>query len=119
MRVFFRDYIKTFNSTDNYLPLTKMHYQKLRDIVLARGIPLVCVQYPRRRLQPLKDILGSKDLIIFVDNEKIFNEAVAKGAYEDYFIDRFAGDFGHCTQKGNYLLASNIAEVLLREYFND
>ncbi|OGX16120.1 MAG: hypothetical protein A2166_00050 [Omnitrophica WOR_2 bacterium RBG_13_41_10] len=111
-------FVQAYKSTDNYPASTKRRYRKLRDIVLARGITLVCVQYPRRRLQPLKDILGSKKLIIFVDNEKIFNEAVAKGRYEDYFTDRFAGDFGHCTEKGNRLLAENIAEALLREYFH-
>jgi hypothetical protein len=30
----------------------------------------------------------------------------------------FAGDFGHCTVKGNTLLAQNIADVILREVFN-
>jgi hypothetical protein len=29
----------------------------------------------------------------------------------------FAGDFGHCTDKGNRLLAENIATVILKEVF--
>jgi len=31
--------------------------------------------------------------------------------------DMFGGDFGHCTQKGNKLLAGNIADVILKEVF--
>jgi hypothetical protein len=56
--------------------------------------------------------------VIFVDNERVFKEALKKGEYRDYFSDTFAGDFGHCTEKGNRLLAENIANVILKEYFN-
>jgi len=41
-----------------------------------------------------------------------------KISYNDYFTDMFAGDFGHCTRKGNRLLAENIANVILKEYFH-
>jgi len=108
---------ETVRNTDNYTDTTRHNYQKLRDIVLRRGIKLVCMQYPRRSLKPLKEMLGDRGGIIFVDNEKIFQEALQKGKYEDYFGDRFAGDFGHCTLKGNRLLANNIVDVLLKEYF--
>jgi len=30
----------------------------------------------------------------------------------------FGGDFGHCTPKGNRLLATNIADVILKEVFH-
>jgi hypothetical protein len=55
--------------------------------------------------------------IIFVDNEGIFKEALRAGQYRDYFRDNFGGEFGHATAKGNRLLAKNIADVVLREYF--
>lgn len=58
----------------------------------------------------------SKDRdVVFVDNNSIFRRAVKKKGYAEYFTDMFAGDFGHCTRKGNELLARNIAEVILRE----
>ncbi len=76
------------------------------------------MQYPRRPLKPLTQIFDSNKGIIFVDNERVFKDAINKGAYEDYFYDRFAGDFGHCTTEGNRLLANNIAEALIREYFS-
>jgi len=50
-----------------------------------------------------------------VDNEKMFNEGVKREGYDEYFNDCFAGDFGHCTPKGNRLLAENIAGVILTE----
>ena len=56
--------------------------------------------------------------VIFVDNERVFQEALKQGSYQEYFRDMFAGDFGHCTQKGNMLLAQNIADVILKEVFS-
>ena len=52
-----------------------------------------------------------------VHNEKIFKEAVQEGSYSEYFFDNFGGVFGHCTPKGNRLLAQNIANVILEECF--
>ena len=75
------------------------------------------MQYAMRPLGPLKDMLDSREGIIFVDNEAVFKEALKKGRYEDYFIDRFAGDFGHCTPLGNKIIADNAADVLWKEYF--
>ena len=33
-------------------------------------------------------------------------------------MDMFGGDFGHCTVKGNRLLAENVARVILKEIFD-
>ena len=54
---------------------------------------------------------------MFVDNEKVFKEAIRKSSYREYFSDLFAGDFGHCTPKGYGLLAKNIASVVLNRVF--
>ena len=35
------------------------------------------------------------------------------GNYDDLFTDRFAGDFGHATKKGNRLIAENVAKHIL------
>lgn len=101
-----------------YNSMTYRNYQELKSIVDRRGIKLVCVQYPMRSIEPLKRIFEYQDGIIFVDNEKIFKDAVGRDGYGVYFGDSFAGDFGHCTPEGNRLLAENIAFVLLKEYFN-
>lgn len=102
-----------------YNPVTVNNYRKLKEILDKRGIRLVCVQYPMRSIWPLKKIFkGQQENITFVDNEKIFKDAIKTGGSRTYFRDMFVGDFGHCTDKGNWLLAENIANVILREVFH-
>lgn len=98
--------------------MTRKNYMKLKEIAQSRNIALVCVQYPMRKVQDLKSLFQEGAGIIFVDNETVFKDAVNKERFEDYFQDRFGGDFGHCTPKGNRLLAENIADVLVKEVFN-
>ncbi len=93
---------------------TLRHYEGLYDILAKKKIQLVAVQYPLRDARPLKKIPQSQGRIIFVDNESIFREAVKREGFDAYFYDRFAGDFGHCTPKGNHLLANNIAQAILK-----
>ncbi len=90
-----------------------LNYNILKDTVLARNIQLVCVQYPLRDLNQLKEKLLSHENIIFVDNEESFKQAVKNTNYFEYFSDIFAGNFGHCTAKGNRLLAENIYNAII------
>jgi ABC-type antimicrobial peptide transport system permease subunit len=69
-------------------------------------------------IEPLKKIFEGEEGISFVDNEEVFKSAVLRDGYCKYFIDIFGGDFGHCTDKGNRLLAENIANVILKEVFH-
>lgn len=101
-----------------YNPVTEDNYQKLRRIVSSRGIKLICAQYPMHSVEPLKMMFDSTEGVIFVDNDKLFKDAVRNGKYSDYFRDNFGGDFGHCTRRGNRLLAENIAAVIMRECFS-
>jgi len=102
-----------------YRPVTVNNYHKLKEILDKRGIRLLCVQYPMRSLELLKSIFKSGDEgVIFVDNQEIFKEEVKKAGIKGIFVDMFAGDFGHCTAKGNRILAGNIAEVILKEIFS-
>jgi tetratricopeptide (TPR) repeat protein len=101
-----------------YKLMTVNNYHMLKETLNRRKIQLVCVQYPMRSIEPLKKIFeDNTDGIIFVDNEKTFKEAVSNSSYKEYFSDMFGGDFGHCTRKGNQLLAENIANVILKEVF--
>jgi tetratricopeptide (TPR) repeat protein len=104
-------------SEDNAV-VTVESYLRLKEILDPKGIKLVCMQYPLRNMDSLKRIFGKDKSIIFVDNEQVFKEAVKRSSFQEYFKDMFGGDFGHCTQKGNELLAQNIADVILREVFN-
>lgn len=87
-------------------------YRQIRDRVRAKSILFVAVQYPMRSPASLRDILGPDNPV--VDNEAVFREAVAHTTYADYFVDSFAGDFGHATPRGNRLLAENIADTVLK-----
>ena len=97
---------------------TRRNYRKLKEIVLKKGIELVCVQYPRRQVEGLRLMFDSPGEVSFVDNKVIFDEAVKKTGFRDYFYDDFAGDFGHCTAKGNALLAENVAQTII-EHIDD
>lgn len=98
-------------------PMTTGNYQTLADKVHASGARLVVVQYPMRDIAPLRAMFPGRDDIAFVDNEESFRRAVAHHGYNAYFSDAFAGDFGHGTQTGNRLIAENIADVILTEFF--
>jgi len=102
----------------SYNPVTYYNYQRFKEIVAKRGKSLVCVQYPMRSVEPLKEMFRNREGIIFVDNEKSFKQAVEKEGYDEYFTDMFGGDFGHCTEKGNKLLAENIANTILRRIYS-
>jgi tetratricopeptide (TPR) repeat protein len=94
--------------------LTRDNYNKIKEILDKRKVRLMCVQYPMRSIKPLMAIFTGWDGIVFVDNEKVFKEAVRKEGVKEYFWDMFGGDFGHCTSKGNRLLAQNIANALVK-----
>jgi len=114
-----REYTDKLNNLRGgyYNLITINNYRKLKQILDKRKIRLVCVQYPMRSIQPLKKIFREDENTIFVDNDRIFKDAVRKEGYSEYFVDIFGGDFGHCTQKGNRLLARNIANAILKEIF--
>jgi len=107
------------SSLGYYRPITADNYHKLKAALDERGITYVCMQYPMRGIEPLKKIFQDNPQgIIFVDNERVFKEAVNKAGYREYFLNIFGGDFGHCTPKGNRLLAENAAKVILKEVFD-
>jgi len=98
---------------------TARNYRKLKRILDKNGAQLVCVQYPNRSIEPLKKIFEYEaEGVIFVDNEKVFRDVLNSAPINEYFMDVFGGDFGHCTIKGNKLLATNIADVVQKEYLN-
>jgi tetratricopeptide (TPR) repeat protein len=104
---------RLFLTAGEYPDVTARNYRAIRDKVLARGARLVCAQYPIRPLAPLRALIGDGPLVRFVDNEATFRNAVHEKGYAAVFRDDFAGDFGHCTEWGNRLLADGIAEGIL------
>lgn len=94
-------------------PATRENYRELWRILQARDIPLVAVQYPMRRLDPLRRLLAQTSGVVFVDNERPFKQALLGRPYTEIFDDLFAGDFGHMTDVGYRILAENVAEAVL------
>lgn len=104
---------------NNFNPTTTANYRHIAETLQKNKAKAIFVQYPLRELRTLEEIFPPelKENIIFVDNENSFREGVRKEGFEAYFIDRFAGDFGHGTPKGNALIAQNIAAAILQNFF--
>ena len=100
-----------------YIPETMRSYIILKKILDEKGIQFMCMQYPVRSIEPLRKIFEREGGVVFVDNERTFKDGIKKDGYKAYFTDIFGGDFGHCTDKGNRLLAENIANTILKDYF--
>ena len=102
-----------------YNPATYHNYNALKKIVQSRGIQLVCVQYPLHSVETLEKLLQPHKNVVFVSNEKIFRDAIKNASYEEYFTDNFAGGFGHCTMRGDKLLAENVGQIVLQKVFDE
>ncbi len=91
--------------------LYKLIVKKLID----NNIKVICMQYPVRSILPLQEQLKNEsyyDKLTFISNEKLFKDALMNKIYDDLFVDQFAGDFGHCTDLGNTLIAKNVVNTL-------
>jgi len=97
-----------------YSSATLVNYNLILNKILSRHIKVVVMQYPLRDISPLKDYLGQRNNVVFVENKQNFKQALAKEGYHHYFKDNFASDFGHCTRAGNELIARNLAEIVLK-----
>ena len=102
----------TLSQKERFTLQLRENYRQVKTMVSQAGLKLVAVQYPLRPSADLKQMLEADPAVLFVDNQQIFQDAVSREGYDEYFTDRFAGDFGHCTAKGNQLLANNIAQVI-------
>lgn len=91
--------------------LYKLIIKKLTD----NNIKVICMQYPVRSIEPLKQMLKNERYygqIEFLSNEESFKNLLKIKKYDDIFADQFAGDFGHCLDSGNILIAENVVESL-------
>jgi Tfp pilus assembly protein PilF len=114
------EYYKKANKfrIESYNEGTCRNYLKVKQILDRRRVRLVCAQYPVRSAEPLKKIFEGTAGVTIVDNQHIFMDILKKCSYNEYFTDMFGGDFGHCSAKGNRILAENIANTVLKEYFH-
>lgn len=87
----------------------RSEYREMAEKILSRKLALFSMQYPARRVAPLKASLAGLDGVRFVDNEAVFKEALKKSPFTDLFLDQYGGDFGHLTPKGVALLVEHLA----------
>lgn len=96
-------------------PATRHNFAMMSRAARERGITTVVVQYPMRPLTPLRELFDAADGMLFVGNEQNFKQVLAGEPYETLFKDRFGGDFGHCTARGNLLVARAVSEAIMKE----
>lgn len=88
------------------------NYKKLADLCEKNNIQLIVMQYPTLSVLPYKIYLKDYKNIIFVSNEENFKNALKNKKYSDIFLDSYGGEFGHCTDYGNELIAKNLTKVI-------
>ncbi|MEW5894942.1 MAG: GDSL-type esterase/lipase family protein, partial [Candidatus Omnitrophota bacterium] len=95
-----------------YSPDEKKNYINLIKMLKKRNVIGIYIQYPLMDITPLKMMVNEyiSDDSIFIENKVNFEEALREYGYDRIFYDRFAGDFGHCTELGNRILAESIAD---------
>lgn len=93
-------------------PATQQNYGAIADAIRRRGIRHIAMQYPTLPLATLEATLEYRDDVGYVDNGPAFAAALAAAPYEALFSDRFAGSFGHLTERGNELIVDNLLPAL-------
>ena len=90
-------------------------YKLIIKKMIDKNIKVICMQYPVRSIKSLQEQLKEEQYykeLTFISNEKIFKDALMEKKYYEIFVDQFAGDFGHCTNLGNTMIAENIVKTL-------
>lgn len=90
-------------------------YRAIIKKLVDNNIKVICMQYPLRSIISLQNILKDEpyyDKITFISNEKLFKDALINDGYDKFFKDQTAGDFGHCTDLGNTMIAENAVKTL-------
>jgi len=92
--------------------ITSENYHSIVSLIQNNGSISLAMQYPNRRLEPLKEILKKNQNVIFIDQFDSFKEALKKYQFDELFVDNFAGDTGHYTPLGAKILANQILKTL-------
>src|SRR3989339_594907 len=118
-----------FNESDNYFErefslkksfynaLTKESYERVYSLSQEHDALLIAMQYPLLPISVMKLYFENDERILFVENDQNFRNALGNSTYDDLFVDNFFGVFGHCTKRGNELIAMNV-EQAISKYFS-
>jgi hypothetical protein len=99
---------------------TRYHYHFLHEQLQRAGIHLIAMQYPTLSVEALKAYFQDEkgqletgaDDIHFVSNQQNFLEALRAKKYDEVFIDRFRGTWGHTTAFGHQLIAESALKAV-------
>jgi hypothetical protein len=86
-------------------------YKRIMQKLIHKNIEVICMQYPVRSVEVLKNILKNEQYynnIEFISNENNFKDLLKKKKFNEVFSDQFAGDFGHYRQEGSILIAESV-----------
>ena len=97
------------------LPKTQNNYVEIVKHIQSYGIKHIVMQYPRRDIKELKEILRSFSNLIYVENKENFENSLKTKTYDHLFIDKFAIDFGHFTLLGSQLISDQIILTMQTE----
>jgi hypothetical protein len=111
---------KFFNKAEEIrlnFPNTKTYnlYKLIVKKLINNNIKVICMQYPVRSILPLQEQLKNEPYyneLTFISNEKLFKDALMKKNFNEIFKDQSSGDFGHCTDLGNTMIAENVVNTL-------
>lgn len=108
---------------DYYHQVTQKNYEKMIEIAQNNSINFLAVEYPLRNSDALKALITSDSVkkhttisIGIINNVQVFRDALAKKRYDELFTDSFGGEFGHATEEGNFILAKNIADTVIKDH---
>ncbi len=99
------------------LSVTRANYHTAAGMLRDRGIRIVAMQYPLRGLGTLRYLLDDGHDVGFIDNETAFRATGSRAGYDPVFVDRFAGDFGHGTRRGNEFIAQDLLDTVFEPLF--
>jgi tetratricopeptide (TPR) repeat protein len=97
-----------------YSAATLEHLNYTINAVLNAGANYVFMQYPLRTLEYVRQHVEKTQKVLFIENNENFKTALQTGEFQDLFSDRFAGDFGHLTTRGNQLLAASALSAIVQ-----
>jgi len=93
-------------------PRTISNLNDMVDLTARKRAEFVFVQYALTKTDSLKAAIKHSN-VVYISNYEIFRELLKQIHYEEFFIDKFGGNFGHATSFGNRVIAENVARQFL------
>ncbi|MCM2326246.1 MAG: GDSL-type esterase/lipase family protein [Candidatus Woesearchaeota archaeon] len=109
---FYNTYEWQYNLIKRDKPITETQYNLIWKELNKKGISYIAMQYPLEDPGIIAGYFKDGTRPIIIGNKENFEQSLLDHDYEELFVDRFAGNFGHTTRMGNKLIAKNLAETV-------